>query len=99
MELVSTLTKIAPSEGSMRLNLELTNEQMESLKKLQERMGARDMKDLVNNALTMLEWAANETGKGNEIAAVNEEAERYRVLVTPLLQYVAKRERQEPALA
>jgi len=38
-----------------------------------------------------LEWAVNETKDGNEIAAVNEEAETYRVLVLPLLQRVAKK--------
>ena len=54
------------------------------------------MKDLVNNALTLLEWAVDETAKGNEVAAVNENDSAYRVLVTPLLQHVAKRERREP---
>jgi hypothetical protein len=83
----------------MRLNLEISNSQMESLKALQERTAAGSMKDLVNNALTLLEWAVDETAKGNEIAAVNEDETTYRVLVTPLLQHVAKNERKVAAHA
>ncbi len=74
----------------MRLNLELNSEQMASLKALQHRTGASTTKDLVNNALTLLEWAVDESAKGNEIAAVNESKETYRVLVTPLLQYASR---------
>ncbi len=79
----------------MRLNLELTNEHMASLKLLQQKTGAATMKDLVNNALSILEWAVDETTRGNEIAAVNEEKENYRVLVTPLLQHVARQQQSE----
>jgi len=52
------------------------------------------MKDLVNHALTLLEWVVDETAKGNEIAGVNEEESIYRVLVMPLLKHVAKQERR-----
>ncbi|MGA7340718.1 MAG: hypothetical protein WBE72_23455 [Terracidiphilus sp.] len=83
----------------MRLNLELTETQMNSLKALQHRTGANTMKDLVNHALSMLEWAVDETAHGNEIAAVNEDESTYRVMVTPLLQHVAKQERQMPVSA
>lgn len=79
----------------MRLNLEISNSQMSSFKALQQRTGASSMKDLINHALSMLEWAVDETAKGNEIAAVNEEQSAYRVLVTPLLQHVARHEREE----
>lgn len=48
------------------------------------------MKDLVNNAFTILEWAVEETRAGNEIAAINRQQEVYRVLVTPILQRVSK---------
>jgi hypothetical protein len=80
---------------TMRLNLEINDTQMNSLKALQERTAASSMKDLVNNALTLLEWAVDETAKGNEIAALNEDDTNYRVLVMPLLQHVAKKERKE----
>jgi hypothetical protein len=78
----------------MRLNLEISSGQMSSLKALQQRTGANSMKDLVNHALTLLEWAVEETAKGNEVAAVNEDQSAYRMLVTPLLQHVAREERR-----
>lgn len=76
----------------MRLNLEISESQMSSLKALQQRTGANSMKDLVNNALSILEWAVDETARGNEVAALNESESAYRVLVTPLLQHVTKHE-------
>jgi hypothetical protein len=78
----------------MRLNFEMTPAQMDSLKALQTRTGASSMKDLVNNAISILEWAADETAKGNDVASISEDDESYRVMVTPLLQYVAKNERR-----
>jgi hypothetical protein len=80
----------------MRLNLELSDAQMSSLKALQVRTGAATMKDLVNNALSILEWAVDETARGNEVAALNESESAYRVLVTPLLQHVVRHERPVP---
>ena len=74
----------------MRLNFEFNESQMASFKTLQQRTGAGSMKDLLNHAITMLEWAVDETADGNEIAAVNDKKKTYRVLVTPLLNYVAK---------
>lgn len=80
----------------MRLNLEISNAQMNALKALQKRTGADTMKDLVNNALTILEWAVEETAKGNEVAAVNKDESAYRILITPLLQHVAREEHRAP---
>jgi len=80
----------------MRVNFEMNDSQMNSLRDLQGRTGAPSIKDLVNNALSILEWAADETARGNEIAAVNEEQSTYRVLVTPLLQHVARHRSQVP---
>lgn len=74
----------------MRLNFEFPEERIKELKELQSEAGLDTMKDLINNALTIFEWAVHETRKGNEIAAVNEAGESYRVLVTPALQKVAK---------
>ena len=79
----------------MRLNFEFSEEQIMDLKSLQQKTGAATMKDLFNNAFSMLEWAVEETVNGNEVAALSEEDKNYRVLVMPLLQRVAKQHRQE----
>ena len=81
----------------MRLNFEFPDERIVDLKELQAETGTESMKDLVNNAFSLLEWAVKETKDGNEIAAVNEEDETYRVLVLPLLQRVAKKYKKELA--
>ena len=73
----------------MRLNFEFPETRIQELKQLQAELGV-DMKTLVNNALSILDWCVQETKAGNEIAAVNESAETYRVLVTPLLQSLAR---------
>jgi hypothetical protein len=83
----------------MRLNFEFSEQRVEDLKRFLAATGAETMKDLVNNAFTILEWAVDETNAGNEIAAVNERNEVYRVLVTPILQRVAKKSRAMAANA
>jgi hypothetical protein len=77
----------------MRLNFEFSDQRVEDLKRFLAATDTDTMKDLVNNAFTILEWAVDETNAGNEIAAVNERNEVYRVLVTPILQRVAKKSR------
>ena len=57
------------------------------------------MKTLVNTALTVFEWCVEETKRGNEIAALNEDEQIYRVLVTPPLQALAKKYKREHAQA
>jgi hypothetical protein len=73
-----------------RLNFEFDAERVEELKELANESGLSTMKDLVNNALTLLEWVIQETKNGNEIAAVNEKDKTFRVLVTPLLQKISR---------
>jgi hypothetical protein len=77
-------------EKLMRLNFEFSEQRIRDLKRLLDETGTDTMKDLVNNAFTILEWAIDETKAGNEIAAVNESEQVYRVLITPVLQRVAK---------
>jgi hypothetical protein len=74
----------------MRLNLEFSEQRVGDLKRLLDETDTETMKDLVNNAFTILEWAVDETNAGNEIAAVNEGKQVFRVLITPMLQRVAK---------
>ncbi len=83
----------------MRLNFEVSEQQMKELKALQLETDSASMKELFNSAITTLEWLIEEIKKGNEIAAINEERKVYRVFVTPALEKIAKRCRREPAPA
>ena len=83
----------------MRLNVEMPEERVKDLKELQAETGSETLKELINNAFSMLEWAVNEVKAGNEIAAVDENERVRRIIVTPLLARVAKKYKREPALA
>jgi hypothetical protein len=77
----------------MRLNFEFSEARVTELKALQESLGV-DMKTLVNNALSILDWCVEETKAGNEIAAINANDQTYRVLITPLLHTLRAKKRQ-----
>lgn len=81
----------------MRLNFEVSEQQMNDLKALQLETDSATMKELFNSAMTTLGWLIEESKKGNEIAAVNEDRKVYRILVTPVLEKIAKKYR--PVLA
>ena len=83
----------------MRLNVEMPEERVKDLKELQAETSSETLKELINNAFSMLEWAVNEVKAGNEIAAVDENERVRRIIVTPLLARVAKKYKREPALA
>lgn len=91
-------TTIAVPKEKQRLNFDFSPERVDELKQLLEESGTETMKDLINNALTILEWTIQETKSGNEIAAVNESDQTYRVLVTPILQRVAKLRNRETVI-
>jgi hypothetical protein len=74
----------------MRVNFEIKPERMKALKSLQDKCQARDMKDLINNALTSFEWMINQTEKGRRIESVSDGDVSTSVLVMPLLSNVMK---------
>ena len=67
----------------MRLNFEFNDAQVDNINALKEKTGAASMKELFNNALTMLEWAVEEVARVKEIVATDGKTSR--VFVTPLL--------------
>ena len=83
----------------MRLNFEFSEQRVNELKALQIETDSESMKELFNSAITTLEWLIAETKNGNEIAALNEQRKVYRVLVTPVLERIARKYRREPAIA
>ncbi len=89
-------TGVAEPKEKQRLNFDFAPDRVDELKQMSVEAGC-SMKDLFNNALTILEWSITETRKGNEIAAVNEANQSFRVLVTPLLERVKKSRRQTEA--
>lgn len=68
-----------------RIQVDLSNEQMAMLEELMQETGISTKKDLVLNAVTLLNWAARETRDGRVIAAVDPEREAYREILLPAL--------------
>jgi hypothetical protein len=85
----------------MRIQLELPEAKVQELKALMEETGVETYKDLFNNALTLLEWAIEEVEDGRVLASVDEQNDKYRVLVMPILERMAKRakNKQQPVSA
>lgn len=74
----------------MELTLTFPPERKDDLDRLQAITGA-SLEDLINNALSVFEWAINEVSTQNEIASINEGDHSYRVLNNALLYRAANR--------
>ena len=73
----------------IRLQVEMTQDQMNELERLQEIGGLRTKKDLLNNAVTLLKWAVREKSRGCAIVSVNEQDGVYKELEMPFLESAA----------
>ncbi len=74
-----------------RVQLDLSPERLKELDDLMAVCGFDTRKELFNNALSFFEAVVEEARKGNDIAAVNEDAKTYSKLVLPALAQVARR--------
>ena len=73
-----------------RIQIELSEEQLHHYEKLMKKCGMRTKKDLINNALTLLEWAINARENGSVIAAIDEEDGRYAEVLLPIFSNIKK---------
>jgi metal-responsive CopG/Arc/MetJ family transcriptional regulator len=69
-----------------RIQLELPEERLNELERLMEQTGTATKKDLLNDALTLFEWALHERQAGRKIASVDEQNQRYKELVMASLE-------------
>ena len=72
-------------KAMIRIQIEVTDEQNARLEAMMAETGVKTKKDLLNNALSLLEWAVAETRSGRVIASVDDEHKRYKELVMPIL--------------
>jgi hypothetical protein len=83
----------------VRIQLELPEDRVAELDELAARLNLRTRKDLLNTALTLLEWAAGEKSAGHKIASVDPDKQVLRELVMPGLESLANKRNHDPALA
>lgn len=74
----------------VRIQLDFPEEKVKELDELMREAEISTRKDLFNNALTLLVWAANETREGNIIVSLNQEEKTYKQLVMPILSTIAR---------
>lgn len=83
-----------PKTKVIRLQIEIDEAQMKELEKLAELSGVRTKKDLLNNALTLLKWAARQRMQGYAIQAVHADG-IVKELEMPLLDTLAAASRRQ----
>ncbi len=56
----------------IRFQFDFPKEKIEKLEKMKNAFGVKTKKELLSNALVLLEWAFRETKKGNTIASIDQ---------------------------
>ncbi|HEY5574990.1 MAG TPA: LuxR C-terminal-related transcriptional regulator [Anaerolineales bacterium] len=67
----------------MRLQFEMTRERIQELDDLVNRLGLKTRANLLNEALTLYEWAIRELESGRIIASLDEEKDQYKEIEMP----------------
>lgn len=68
-----------------RIQVELPEDQLKELERLQGDLGLRTKKELLNAALGLLEWYVRQRRQGRVIVSVNHDEKTYRELCFPPL--------------
>lgn len=68
-----------------RIQVELPEDQLKELERLQGDLGLRTKKELLNAALGLLEWYVRQRRQGRVIVSVNHDEKTYRELSFPPL--------------
>lgn len=75
----------------IRTQFEVSEEKLRELETLMLDIDIHTKKDLINSALTLLEWAVQERKRGRIITSMDEDSGRYKELVMEPLMVAAKR--------
>jgi metal-responsive CopG/Arc/MetJ family transcriptional regulator len=68
-----------------RIQFELPEEKVAELERLMDESGIKTRKDLLNNALMLLEMAIKERKEGRTLVSVDEKKNRYKEVLMPIL--------------
>jgi hypothetical protein len=74
-----------------RFQLDISRKHLEELESLMRELGISTKKDLFNQAITLLEWAATERKNGRIIASIDEAKDEYKQVALPVLERLAPR--------
>jgi hypothetical protein len=74
---------------TIRLQIEIERHVMDELEDLCKLGGLKTKRDLLNNAMTLLKWAAREKSKGHSICSASPDGRIQKELELPFLESVA----------
>lgn len=83
------------SQKRVRVQIEMPEERLEDLDKLLSVTGISTRRELLDTALSMFEWAVDESRAGHLVAAIDAKAGRYAPLRDPALRVAARRAPKE----
>lgn len=81
-------TKLGESPTT-RVQIEFSEREVEKLEWIMHVCEIKTRKDLFNNALTLLDWAVNEVGKGRKLASCDDASQERTILTMPILNAAA----------
>ncbi|WP_318458362.1 hypothetical protein [Photobacterium leiognathi] len=73
---------------NVRVQFDLSEERASEIQDLMDKCGINTRKELFNYALTILEWAVEESENGLDIAAINRAEKEFYALRMPILSKV-----------
>jgi len=73
---------------NVRMQFDLPEDRLKELDSLMDKCGISTKKELFNYALTMLEWAVDESENGHDIAAIDRENKQFYSLRMPILKRI-----------
>lgn len=88
--------KLTNAPEMTRIQFDLSEEKLRKLEDLMMQASIRTKKELIDNAFSLLAWAIRETAAGRVIASVDEQEQKYREIVLPVLENVVAT-RKQPA--
>lgn len=87
-EIETETEMVRTARNVTRFQVELPPERVQLVDEMVRRGGFGSRKELVNNALSLLQWVMKEAERGRAIASVDEAADRYTELHMPFLSQV-----------
>ncbi|ELB1485196.1 TPA: hypothetical protein NGU80_004753 [Vibrio parahaemolyticus] len=75
---------------NVRMQFDFSEDRVKELEAMMDKCGISTRKELFNNALTILEWALEESERGHEVAAIDRDAKQFYALRMPILSEVRK---------
>ena len=79
-----------------RFQIDLTDEELNSIDRLGSLAGIRTKKDVVLNAITIFRWAAKEALMGRSICSIDETNQTVRQLELPALSVISDKRLEHP---